>query len=273
MDGDSTDGTLEILGEYPDLIWVSEPDRGQSHALNKGLHRCTGDIVGWLNADDTYQPGAVGAAVDFLAQHPEIDAVYTDLQVVDGDGKPLRLSQSEPFSLERLLFFNFVKQPTVFIRRAVIDAVGDANENLHYVMDWELWIRAGMRCRFGYLQGPVFANFRICPGTKTAEKTPEFLAEQVVVLKRLLETSPCCNLSQSLKRRALRRAKAKIFLFRLFSNNETISKARLLGLLLSALGTDPMLSLNAGLWFRSLQRLLGRKRSSSRPPTVVRPRD
>src|SRR5512137_1476425 len=83
MDGNSTDGTQELLRQYPNLIWVSEPDRGQSHALNKAFKLVHGDIIGWLNADDTYQPGAIATAVKNLSENPEYDLVYSDLQIID----------------------------------------------------------------------------------------------------------------------------------------------------------------------------------------------
>ena len=77
FDGGSTDGTLDILKKYDgQLRWVSEPDKGQSDAVNKGIRTATGDVIGWLNSDDIYYPGAVKLAAEFLAAHPEFDAVY-----------------------------------------------------------------------------------------------------------------------------------------------------------------------------------------------------
>ena len=83
VDGASDDGTLHILEQYPHLVWTSESDRGQSHALNKGFQRASGDIIGWLNADDVYQPRAISRAVEFLQDNPEVSFVYSDCLELD----------------------------------------------------------------------------------------------------------------------------------------------------------------------------------------------
>ena len=84
MDGGSTDNTVEILKKYEDrLIWKSEPDRGQSHAINKGFRMATGEIIGWLNSDDTYEPDALKTVIQFFSEHPEIDLIYGDCNMID----------------------------------------------------------------------------------------------------------------------------------------------------------------------------------------------
>lgn len=90
-DGGSTDGSVEVLQRYTDRLawWVSEPDRGQTDALNKGFARARGEILAWLNSDDTYEPGAIAAAVAYLTAHPEIGMVYADTHFIDENGRPL----------------------------------------------------------------------------------------------------------------------------------------------------------------------------------------
>src|SRR5262245_25211876 len=84
IDGASTDGTVEILRRYQDRIaWVSEPDRGQTDAINKGFARTRGQILAWLNSDDTLKKGAVSAAVEFLQSHPDVAMVYGDANFID----------------------------------------------------------------------------------------------------------------------------------------------------------------------------------------------
>jgi glycosyltransferase involved in cell wall biosynthesis len=185
IDGGSNDGTVEILKRCPQLQWVSEPDSGQSEALNKGFRCAKGEIIGWLNADDTYEPGAVAAAELFLREHEEVDLIYTKCRVVDGQGIFIRMAQSGPFQLEELLVKNFVKQPTVFMRRRVIEALGGVHENLHYVMDRELWLRAGLAFRLEFLPEKIFANFRLDKGTKSHDHIVCFHQEWLNVLDKI----------------------------------------------------------------------------------------
>jgi glycosyltransferase involved in cell wall biosynthesis len=201
MDGGSTDGTQEILAKNPCLTWRSEPDKGQSEALNKGFRMARGEIIGWLNADDTYQPGAVSYAVEYLQTHPDVDLVYSDVQVIDEHNQPVRLAKAEPFTFERLLVTNIVKQPTVFMRKRVLDALGGVKENLHYVMDYEFWLRAGASFNLHYLPGITLANFRYCIGTKSHERPTDFLLEWMEVLTDF-ETHP--DLGNELREKIIR---------------------------------------------------------------------
>ncbi|HOQ68999.1 MAG TPA: glycosyltransferase family 2 protein [Anaerolineaceae bacterium] len=187
IDGGSTDGTLDILKAYPHLRWVSAPDRGQSHALNKGFAMARGELIGWLNADDTYAPGAVSTAVDYLLQHPEAGMVCSDMWIVGENGKPLRLARGKPFDLVELLNENYVRQATVFIRRQLLNEVGGVNESLHYCMDRALWLRVGVHHQVAYLPGVVSANFRFYWGSKTSLYTPGFVAEWLGVLTDALD--------------------------------------------------------------------------------------
>ncbi len=135
-----------------------------------------------MNADDTYLPEAVKTAVDVFENNPAIDIVYSDLRVIDEEDKPVRLAKGEPFDLNSLLRKNMVKQPTVFMRRSVYETTGEIDESLHFVMDWEYWLRAGLRAKFLYLADALLANFRLCPGTKSFDVPPEFHREWVNVL-------------------------------------------------------------------------------------------
>lgn len=177
VDGNSNDGTQELLQHYPELLWLSEPDSGQSSALNKGFRLAKGEIIGWLNADDTYSPGAVCFAVEYLTVHPEVDLIYSDVQIIDENDQPIRLTKGEPFSIDRLLLYNMVKQPSVFFRRRILETLKGVNNDLHYTMDRELWLRAGMSYTLRYVPEVVLANFRFCKGTKSYEALPEFHQE------------------------------------------------------------------------------------------------
>jgi len=155
IDGGSTDETLEVLKRYEGrLRWWSERDRGQADAINKGFRRASGEVLGWLNSDDTYEPGALVKVADYFNRHPEIDLVYGEgyLMAEDGSNKR-RFPATEPvFNLTRLIYvWDYILQQATFFRRSLLDRIGFLDESLHYGLDWDLWIRAGRAGRIGYL--------------------------------------------------------------------------------------------------------------------------
>ncbi|MBN1286718.1 MAG: glycosyltransferase [Anaerolineae bacterium] len=170
VDGGSADGSVEIIERYTGCLawWVSEPDGGQSDAINKGFARATGDIIAWLNSDDVYLPDAIPGSVKYLLEHPEVDLVYGDVVYTDVNGNPLGTFLSEPFNLKRLVTdFCSIPQPSVFLRRAVLDAVGPLRADFHYSLDLEWWVRiASHGYRLAYV--PVKrAKYRLHGESKT----------------------------------------------------------------------------------------------------------
>jgi glycosyltransferase involved in cell wall biosynthesis len=146
IDGGSTDGSVDIIHNYADRLawWVSERDRGQASAVNRGLARATGDIIGWLNSDDVYLPGCFDAVVDAFRRNPSVDVVYGDFDYIDRDGNLLLHKKEIPIDLSIMLFGrSHVCQPTVFLRRSVIECVGPLDERLHYSLDWDWFWRIG----------------------------------------------------------------------------------------------------------------------------------
>jgi glycosyltransferase involved in cell wall biosynthesis len=143
IDGGSTDDSIEIIEKYSDRLayWTSEPDQGQVDAINKGLRRAKGEIVAWLNSDDLYLAGAVSRAVGLLQEDPEVGMVYGDGLMIDGQGRLLDRHTYRQFTALELLCFNVILQPTVFMRKAVLDQVGLLGDQYHLVLDHELWIR------------------------------------------------------------------------------------------------------------------------------------
>ena len=123
VDGASTDGSVEIIEKYADRLawWVSEADKGQAEAINKGLRRARGEIVAWLNSDDVYLPGTVSAAVAAFQSHPEAGVVYGDALAIDADGKPFNLMRARQYTLVDLMAFNIICQPAAFMRRSVLE--------------------------------------------------------------------------------------------------------------------------------------------------------
>lgn len=260
VDGASQDGTVEILSKYLHLRWISEPDNGQSHALNKGFAMAQGEIIGWLNADDCYRPGAIRKAVTYLEAHPEADLVYSDVRVVDSAGKLIRVARGEPFDLEKLLTTNMVKQPTVFMRRNVIETLGGVDETLHYVMDRELWLRAGSRFNLVYLPGEAFADFRFESGTKSHDSTPEFHLEWRSVLNKVPKSQQSTQFSNSAIDKAVRVSKGRYY-FSLAKDANQHKKNRCVGLIyvLKSLLADRSLIFNRGIYKYMIYMLAGKR--------------
>ena len=148
-DGGSTDETLSILQDYGDRItWVSEPDGGQAAAVNLGWAQTAGDVLGWLNSDDLYLPGAFEAVLEAFDDHPDVDVVYGDGVYVDASGRRIGRYGTRRFDASRLLDECYICQPTVFLRRSVFERFGGLRTDLRYCMDYEYWIRLSRKLRF-----------------------------------------------------------------------------------------------------------------------------
>lgn len=147
IDGGSTDESLSIIKKYEGQInfWVSEKDRGQSDAINKGLKRATGELVAWLNADDFYLPGALQAFADAYIDNPSASFFFGNGHRVDEQGRFISFFFREGkvlFNQQALIYgLNYILQPSTAINRVLLEDVGYLNENLHYVLDTDLWIR------------------------------------------------------------------------------------------------------------------------------------
>jgi hypothetical protein len=135
------------------LTFISEKDRGQSHAINKGFRMAHGSVLSWLNSDDLYLPGAIRAAVDGWRQNPCAGAVYGEGYLIDREGNTTsRFPCTEPFNLWKLVHLSdYVLQQTVYFRKDVLDRVGYLDEDLHFTMDWDILIRIGMQFPLHYV--------------------------------------------------------------------------------------------------------------------------
>ncbi len=168
FDGGSTDNTIDILQKFSlPIKWVSEKDKGQSDAINKGIRTTEGDIIGWLNSDDIYYPDTIARIVTFFTEHPEIDLVYGQADHIDVNDRPFESYPTEPWNSERFNEVCFICQPAVFFRRQVVEQHGLLDESLHYCMDYEYWHRlAGAGVRFAYLEEKL-AGSRLYADNKT----------------------------------------------------------------------------------------------------------
>ena len=174
VDGGSTDGTLDIIGRYEDVIsrWVSEPDNGQADGLRKGFSMGRGEVLGWINSDDLYPADAVQVAVSAMHDSGE-DVVYGNRILIDSTGRRVgerRLSPFLPFFSRRgVLYGGFgIYQPAAFWTRELYDRAGGIDPTYHFRMDTEMIIRFVMAgATFKFLRSDL-VRFRIHPNSKTS---------------------------------------------------------------------------------------------------------
>jgi len=170
IDGGSTDGSVDILETYADRIdyWVSEEDRGQTDAINKGLERATGEIMAWINSDDTYQPHAVQEVVAFFNEHPQVGMVYGDANIIDEEGHVIGEFNAQQTSYRRLRRGGvYIPQPAAFWRGALWHEVGPLDPSFYFAMDYDLWLRLADISQLAYHRGHTWANFRVHGESKT----------------------------------------------------------------------------------------------------------
>ncbi|HEX3315230.1 MAG TPA: glycosyltransferase, partial [Gemmataceae bacterium] len=142
VDGGSTDETVEVLASYGARVrWVSEKDRGQAHAINKGLAQATGRIRAYLNSDDLLRPGAVSGAVEHFRRHPSCDLVYGQGAYIDDADELIRFYPSEPYTFENLMETCCISQPSAFWTSRIQDLVGSFDESYGFAMDYDYWLR------------------------------------------------------------------------------------------------------------------------------------
>jgi glycosyltransferase involved in cell wall biosynthesis len=178
VDGGSSDETLPILAGFPHLRWVSERDRGQADAVNKGFRMATGEIFGWLNADDFYLPEAISTAVELL-RSSGAGLVHGGWRQVAADGTIMRDVAPVPFDYRRQLEVeNRVAQPGAFFTREAFWAVGGVDPSYRYAMDYELWLKLGARFPVRHAER-VLAAYRYHGKSKTVAEPLGFGPETI----------------------------------------------------------------------------------------------
>ena len=184
VDGASTDGSVDIIRRHAGRLawWVSERDSGQAEAINKGFARAKGEIVAWLNSDDTYQPGAISQAVDAMQRYPEAGFVYGDMFAVDKDSQVINKLTYRQLTLEDLLCFQIIGQPAVFMRREALERVGYLDPTFHCMLDHQLWLRIASRWRFIHIQR-TWASARYHQAAKNRARAGEFGREAFRILE------------------------------------------------------------------------------------------
>lgn len=183
VDGGSSDGTLDVLRSFahdPRLRWLSAPDRGQSDGINKGWARCRGQVLAWLNADDTYLPGAIRTQVAALLADPGAGAVYGDARYTDAAGRPLGLIAGRPYHPLAVLRLEIPVQPTVFLRRELVARLGPLSLGRRYSMDSDYWARAIRLAPMRQSMAEV-ATYRLHGESKTVSQQTGFYREWLAI--------------------------------------------------------------------------------------------
>jgi glycosyltransferase involved in cell wall biosynthesis len=170
IDAASTDGTVSLLEARndPSLSWVSEPDRGQTHAVNKGFERAEGELLGWLNGDDEYVSEAVDRAVAHLRAHPEVDAVFGGMDITSEEGRVRRQYRPAEFSWRRYLYLgDYLPTPTIIFRRRLLERGGLLDESYVDAADYDFFLRVFREARVER-RHEALVRFRYHPESKTA---------------------------------------------------------------------------------------------------------
>ena len=194
IDGESTDETVSILEKYKTqqkLNFISEKDHGQAEAVNKGLKRATGDIIGWLNSDDIYYPETLEIVLDFFEKNPKANIMYGKAVHIDAHNKILNTYPTCAFDISFLKEKCILCQPAVFFRRTILKKYGFLDENLHFCLDYEFWLRLALQGElFYYCDHAVFAGSRLHGNCKTVKYRLKAYLEAMHMLKQKLGSVP-----------------------------------------------------------------------------------
>jgi glycosyltransferase involved in cell wall biosynthesis len=192
VDGGSTDGTLDIIRKYEDRIdyWISEPDRGISDAMNKGIRLANGDLIAHLHADDYYSdPSVISSVCTEYLRHPDALWLTGGIEIVDENGNILQEIPVRKYSYRKLIHGNIILHPATFVARRAFEKAGQFNEEYRYAMDYDLWIRIGK------IADPValdlrVACFRAHPESRSVIRSDMAYHESWMIRKKHLEGRP-----------------------------------------------------------------------------------
>lgn len=193
IDGGSTDETVKILKSYGrKLQWVSEKDRGQTHAINKGLERAKGEVLAYLNSDDIYYPGTLEKVGRYFADHQDTHWLTGSYEIIDQDGKPLSkqslVKKYKDFLLPYYSYFlikatnSIIPQPSTFWSREAYTKIGPFTEKLRYCMDYDYWLRLGKYYHLHRIS-EILSGFRVHQDSKSTTGYHRQFAEELEVLK------------------------------------------------------------------------------------------
>jgi glycosyltransferase involved in cell wall biosynthesis len=206
IDDGSTDETPAILQQYANRAMIERHEnRGQTPTINKGWERAKGEILTWLNSDDTFLPGAVSKGVAYLEEHPEVGIVFGDTLFTEHDGKPIERSKRLP-PFDYLSFVlrceNPIPQPSAFIRRSVINDIGILDPYYYYFMDWDFWLRAGLNHRISYFP-ELLSTYRLHAESKTVSQANKAAPELQYMYRKFFARDDLPERIRSLEKEAV----------------------------------------------------------------------
>lgn len=188
MDGGSTDNSVEIIQKFASQLtyWESKPDKGQSHAINKGFKMATGELVAWLNSDDVLLPGTLCEIAKVWLEDRSVGFIHGISELIDENSNSLEKTHGSTFDfLDSLMTSkNPVAQPSTFISRQCLSEVGYLDETLHMSMDWDLWLRIGNKYPTRFIS-KVFSGSRHWPMTKTRTQVEKSAEDHISIVKRI----------------------------------------------------------------------------------------
>lgn len=185
IDGGSTDGSVDIIKKYADRLayWVSEPDQGQTNAINKGIKIATGEWIAWQNSDDMFCPGSFASLAAASDRNPDADLIIGDINLIDRYDKVLRdIRYVKPSYWAMLAEGMVLVNQAAFWRRRVHTKVGLLNESLHFAFDYDWFLRLTMRHR-GVHVNEIWGEYRLHDATKTANQQQRFLEENQSIMR------------------------------------------------------------------------------------------
>lgn len=186
IDGASTDGSLEIIHKYQKRLayWVSEPDHGQTEAINKGFSRARGEILAWLNSDDIYLPGTITRAVAYLASHPEVGMAYGGADFINEKDQVIGHFPARQTDYRRLRQgYVHIPQQSAFFRASIWKQVGPLDPSFFFAMDYDLWVRIARIARIEYIP-EIWSHFRLHQDAKTISADDRCWPEMMRVHRR-----------------------------------------------------------------------------------------
>lgn len=203
VDGASTDGSVEIIRKYESRLadWVSEKDRGQADAINKGFARTTGEIIAWLNSDDYYLQGAIRAVVKVFEEHPDVVLVYGNMLAVDEAGRTFNTLNYKQLTLEDLLCFQIIGQPAVFMRRSALQKTNDLDSSFHFLLDHLLWLQIAKLGEILHVD-QTWSAARYHAEAKNRAKAAEFGREAFRILETVAQDKDLAPILAKVSRRA-----------------------------------------------------------------------
>jgi glycosyltransferase involved in cell wall biosynthesis len=176
VDGGSSDSSIELIRQYGPYIsyWVSEPDKGQPSAINKGFEKATGNLIGWQNSDDVYLPGFFDSIAESLLAYPKAQLVMANAYLIDENDAITFGTRYVPFSVDHLIYldWNLTSQAT-FVKRQLIDQTGPLREDIQIGFDWDWFIRVGKLVKYSVLHRAYGGCYRIHPTSKLSRYSHE----------------------------------------------------------------------------------------------------